>query len=258
MQVTQPPLPVERLFSASDEELDAMAIPAAWYAGDTIAIARALVGCVLVRRHESDSSILAARIVETEAYLPNDPASHSWRGQTHRNRAMFEAGGCLYVYRIYGVHRCVNIVTGLAGEGAAVLLRAAEPLAGITHMQARRGRSARQEGLLSGPANLACAFGFDLDDNNRPCTRDGVWIVPHLQQICQVAVSPRIGISRNQEALLRFFDPDSAAVSAHRRAVEIHQLCTGFSTFFPHAAAAFGSGASDAVNLNCPTLMQTP
>lgn len=216
VQVTQHRLALQNLTSATDRQLDAVAIPAEWYLGDTATIARMLIGCVLVRREQGQ--LLAGRIVETEAYLHDDPASHSWRGPTDRNRAMFSEGGCLYVYQIYGVHRCVNVVTGCAEVGTAVLLRAAEPLCGIDLMRARRNGVVRLEQLLSGPANLARGFGFELSDNFRPCTGAGVWILPPFEPPERIGVSPRIGITRNCDALLRFFDLDSAAVSAHRRA----------------------------------------
>lgn len=206
------------LRTASDAQLDRLAFDAEWFVRDTVCVAQDLIGAILVRQ-DSNGQLLAARIVETEAYLADDPASHSWRGPTRRNRAMFERGGCLYVYRIYGVHRCVNIVTGPVGVGTAVLLRAAEPLIGIERMIERRGRHVPMAKLLSGPANLARAFGFDLDDNCRTCCGDGVWVLSPVVPPRRIGVSPRIGIVRAAERLLRFFDLDSPAVSAHRRSV---------------------------------------
>jgi len=208
------------LATADDAMLDARSLPQKWFERDTITVARELVGTILVRRSAS-GRILAARIVETEAYLPDDPASHSWPGITARNRAMFAAGGCLYVYRIYGVHRCVNIVTDREGIGAAVLVRAAEPLIGIEEMAERRTRSLPRERLLSGPANLARCFGFELDDNRRSCCGEGTWILPSVVQLSAIGISPRVGITRGKELLLRFFDPSSPAISGSRRATVI-------------------------------------
>ncbi|MCX7929140.1 MAG: DNA-3-methyladenine glycosylase [Chlorobi bacterium] len=210
-------IPERALEEADDEMLDRLAFPPEWFVRPTDIVAPELIGTILIRRL-SDGQLLAARIVETEAYNADDPASHSWCGPTQRNRAMFESGGCLYVYRIYGVHRCVNIVTGREGEGTAVLLRAAEPLAGIAIMRQRRGINAPIAKLLSGPANLARAFGFDLDDNCRRCTGEGIWVIPSRYQRKRIGISPRIGIVRAADALLRFFDLDSPAVSVHRRA----------------------------------------
>ncbi len=208
---------VHWLASADDVSLDRCSFPRDWFLRDTITIAWELIGAILVRRSET-GTLQAARLVETEAYLPHDPASHSWRGKTPRNRAMFESGGCVYVYRIYGIHRCVNVVTEPEGVGAAVLLRAGEPLLGIEEFILRRGRPIDAARLLSGPANLARCFRFDLEDNGRPCCGDGIWILPAIEKPPCVEVSPRIGVSRAQDAMLRFFDPTSLAVSARRNA----------------------------------------
>ena len=208
---------VRWLATADDTTLDQCSLPREWFERDTITIARELIGAILVRRSET-GALQAARLVETEAYLPHDPASHSWRGKTPRNRAMFERGGCVYVYRIYGIHCCVIVVTEQEGVGAAVLLRAGEPLLGLEEFTIQRGRPIEAARLLSGPANLARCFRFDLDDNGRPCCGDGIWILPAVELPPYVEVSPRIGISRAQDAMLRFFDPTSLAVSARRNA----------------------------------------
>jgi DNA-3-methyladenine glycosylase len=213
----------EWLAAADDASLRRRSIQREWFERDTITVARELLGTILVRR-SATRKILAARIVETEAYLPDDPASHSWSGMTARNRAMFASGGCLYVYQIYGVHRCVNIVTDREGIGAAVLLRAAEPLMGIEEMVARRGRNLPRERLLSGPANLARCFGFELDDNGCSCCGEGTWILPPVVQPSAIGISPRIGITRGKELLLRFFEPNSPAISAHRRATVLEPV----------------------------------
>lgn len=111
-------------------------LPQSFYARDARLVARDLIGCCLVRR---EPQVLVAQIVETEAYLPGDPASHSFRGLTARNAVMFGPAGYAYVYLIYGNHHCLNVVTGERGHGAAVLLRAAVPLAGIAAMAWNRG-----------------------------------------------------------------------------------------------------------------------
>ena len=154
-----------------------------------------------------DGSRLAARIVETEAYEPDDPASHAFRGRTARNAVMFGEPGHLYVYFTYGMHFCMNAVTGSAGEGMAVLLRAAEPIAGLDEMQERRLRSKVRE-LCSGPAKLCQAFGVD---------RSFIWIsegTPVARSL--VVVGPRVGIRVGLEHAWRFWVDGDPYVSRDR------------------------------------------
>ena len=131
---------------------------ASFYQRPTDAVARGLLGKCLV--HGERSGI----IVETEAYTRDDPASHSRMGPTPRNRPMFEGGGLAYVYFVYGMHFCANISCQQRGIGAAVLLRALEPTAGIDEMAARRGTTDPRL-LCSGPARLAQALGISRDAN---------------------------------------------------------------------------------------------
>jgi len=131
---------------------------------------------------------VAGRVTETEAYAPDDPASHSHPGPTRRNAAMFGPAGHAYVYRIYGLHWCLNLV-GLPGH--AVLIRALEPLAGLDLMQARRGRPAP---LTTGPGMLAQALGITDDDDGRPFGATDFRLDPGPP--APLLTGPRIGIRR--------------------------------------------------------------
>jgi len=158
-----------------------------------------------------------ARLVEVEAYAQDDPAAHTFRGETPRNRTMFGPPGHLYVYLSYGIHWCANAVCGPKGYGAGVLLRAAEPLAGIGRMQQARGRTVLRE-LCSGPGRLAQAFGIDK-------TADGMaldgstWlsIVDDGTRVGPVLACPRIGITKAAEHPLRFVVEGSPFLSAKVR-----------------------------------------
>ena len=138
-------------------------IPKNFFLQKTEVVARSLLGKVLVKKVRNN--FLAAMISETEAYLSeNDSASHSAAGLTKRNSAMFREGGILYVYKIYGVHHCINFVTEGDGIGAAVLIRSAIPILGINEMKINR-KTDKLDNLCKGPGNLAKAFGFTLLDN---------------------------------------------------------------------------------------------
>ena len=138
-------------------------------------MAPALVGQVLVRALP-DGTRAAARIVEVEAYGPDDPASHAFRGMTPRNATMFGPPGHLYVYFTYGMHFCMNAVCGRAGEGTAVLLRAGEPLEGVEGMRARRGRERNLE-LCCGPGRFTQAIGVTRSDDGADLVDgDSLWV----------------------------------------------------------------------------------
>ncbi len=190
----------------------------AFYARPSTVVAPELLGRVLVRR-TNDGSRLAARIVEVEAYAPDDPASHAFRGPTPRNAAMFGPAGRLYVYLAYGVHHCMNAVTGRVGEGSAVLLRAAEPLEGISVMRERRGRDAPSD-LCSGPGKLCQAFGVDrsMDDTDLILGNELSIVEGDPVDRRRVVASPRVGIGVGADRLWRFSVRDDPWVS-HRRPV---------------------------------------
>jgi DNA-3-methyladenine glycosylase len=182
----------------------------------TIALARFLIGKLLLHRL-GDGTVLAGRVVETEAYGAGDPASHAYRGPTKRNRAMFAAHAHVYVYLIYGTSYCLNISTEEPGIGAAVLIRAAEPLAGLDRMRALRGRpDLRDDELARGPGNLCRAFGIgpaldgaDLDTSTELALGDDGTELP-------IGTSVRIGLTKAADWEHRYYARGSRAVSGRR------------------------------------------
>jgi DNA-3-methyladenine glycosylase len=167
--------------------------------------ARALLGCILERR--IGRAVLRARIVETEAYSQDDPASHCYGGQTPRNAPMFGRAGLTYVYVSYGMHRCMNVVAGVEGTGEAALLRAVEPLQGIDRMIAARGwqgKPVRQ--LANGPGKLCAALSIGLEHNWVDLLADGeLRLIPgRLDPQETIIVTPRIGISKAVDWPRRF------------------------------------------------------
>jgi DNA-3-methyladenine glycosylase len=171
-------------------------------------VARALVGGTFLVHG------VGGIIVEVEAYAPDDPASHAFRGPTRRNAAMFGEPGHLYVYRAYGIHWCANVVCGTEGVGAAVLLRALEPTERLDSMRARRGLDDPQL-LASGPGRLTQALALtgenDGDDLLKPPYVLGAPAGPS-----EVVTSTRIGISRGVERPWRYSLAGSSFVSRPR------------------------------------------
>jgi DNA-3-methyladenine glycosylase len=167
-------------------------------------VAPDLLGRVLVRTLPTGAR-LAVRLVETEAYQEDDAASHSFRGRTARTEVMFGPPGCLYVYFTYGMHFCMNVVTGANGEGSAVLLRAAEPLEGLTEMRALRGVE-DERALCSGPGKLCQALGVDRAENGDDLVRGSALVLHEGSPVApdRVEVTPRIGIRHAAELPWRF------------------------------------------------------
>lgn len=197
-------------------------LPRAFYFGDPVSIARALLGCVLWRRLEH-GELLAARIVETEAYLgANDLASHARNGlRSPRNESMYLEGGHAYVYFTYGMHWCMNVVTGEADIAEAVLLRAAEPLRGLEVMRERRPKAKKDHDLMNGPGKICMALDIDRRLDGESLRGDTLWLSPRDIDVAEeeIAVSPRIGIDNSGDAAawpLRFFLRGNRNVSAYR------------------------------------------
>lgn len=195
-------------------------LPRAFYLQDTVTVARELLGCILWRRLEH-GEVLAARIVETEAYLgANDMASHARRGlRSQRNEAMYLEGGHAYVYFTYGMHWCLNVVTQESELAEAVLLRAAEPLRGIEVMRERRPKAKKDHDLLNGPGKICMAMDIDRRLDSESLRGSSLWITERDVEAVDIGISPRIGIDNSGDAAawpLRFFVRDNRHVSAHR------------------------------------------
>jgi DNA-3-methyladenine glycosylase len=182
----------------------------------TIDLAQALIGCVLVR--DCPDGRTAGRIVETEAYVRDDPASHAYRGPSRRNASMFLDPFHAYVYKIYGTSFCVNVTTEAEGEGAAVLLRALEPLEGLGLMEERR-RTTRVRDLARGPGRLCEALAVDLELDGIDLLQDKrLWLARYGRGASELRVgkSRRIGITKAAERVLRFYERGNPFVSGPR------------------------------------------
>jgi DNA-3-methyladenine glycosylase len=190
-----------------------------FYEGPTIDVARNLLGQVLLS--VTPQGRTAGRIVETEAYLgADDPASHAARLRTGRVEAMWGEPGIAYVYRSYGIHAMLNVVTEPVGSTGAVLIRALEPVIGVDLMRSRRGLDDARL-LCSGPGKLCQALGIGLDMHGTDLvTSDKLWISPG-ETPRDVSTSGRIGISRGQAHPWRFWVTGNPHVSAHRRALSL-------------------------------------
>jgi DNA-3-methyladenine glycosylase len=193
----------------------AVPLGAAFYDRDPAVVARELLGAEL--RVEDAWGVTSGRIVETEAYLgPHDPACHAVAGRTPRTHHLFGPPGTAYVYRIYGMHWCMNAVTLPEGVGSAVLVRALVPIAGVSRMRARRPRAASDQELCNGPGKLCAALGIDRTHDGLPLTGgSAITIVggPSLPDAA-VMVGPRIGITKAVELPLRFWEAGVKVVRA--------------------------------------------
>jgi DNA-3-methyladenine glycosylase len=180
-------------------------LPAPFFERSAPDLAVALLGCSMVRR--IGPHWVGGIITETEAYTQDDEASHSFRGQTARNAPMFQKAGTIYVYRIYGIHFCLNFSSGAEGQGEAVLIRSIEPLWGIETMRERRRWPEPKplRGLCNGPGKLAQAMAIDLSLNGTYPTQDSeLQIGPAAQPVKKFLSSPRVGITKNVDQPWRF------------------------------------------------------
>jgi len=183
-----------------------------FYDRPAMEVARDLLGKVLVHGRT------AGVIVETEAYLGGeDLASHSAAGITDRTRVIFGPPGHAYVYFIYGMYECLNLVAEPPGQPGCVLIRALEPVAGIELMRERRPAARKDEDLTSGPGKLTLAMGITRAQNGADVTRGALVVrAPAERRHVEIAVSPRVGITKCADLPLRFFVRGNRFVSGKR------------------------------------------
>jgi DNA-3-methyladenine glycosylase len=174
---------------------------------------------------ELSANGVRVRLTEVEAYAGTgeDPASHAHRGRTPRNAVMFGPAGVAYVYFIFGVHWCLNIVCGREGEAAAVLLRAGEVVDGVDLARERRGAAVKERDLARGPARLVVALGVTRADNGTSMV-DGagpLTLTPPVRPVRndEIAAGPRVGVASAHDVPWRFWIADDPTVSPYRRHV---------------------------------------
>lgn len=190
-----------------------------FYLRDTVEVAQALLGCLLVRVIQSNKAdeikVCGGRIVEVEAYLGEaEPACHAAWGITRRTEIFYRTGGIAYVYRIYGVHYCLNVITLPSRKSGCVLVRAIEPIFGIEEMAVYRGVSPeRLYALCSGPGKLCQAMGIDRKYNGYDLRTSNLLILASPNNERSIAKGPRVGISKAVEWALRFWIEGSSWIS---------------------------------------------
>jgi len=188
-----------------------------FYLRDTVTVSKDLLGKLIVRKTKYET--LIAKISESEAYRgSDDPASHSHRKITNRNKVMFDTGGRVYVYFIYGNYNCFNIVTEKKGTGSAVLIRAAEPVEGIELMKSFRGKIKNIYELTNGPGKLCKALNIDKTFYGKDVTEEGEIFIsyPQRKEKFEIVSTKRIGISKGADLPFRFFIKDNPFVTKHK------------------------------------------
>lgn len=199
-------------------------LPLSFYeAYDTCTLAQKLLGCELV--HNSPDGITSGIIVETEAYLQDDPACHAYRKRTVRTEPMYSAAGTIYVYLIYGMYQCVNVVSKEDGIAEAVLIRALQPTQGVELMEMRRElRRKKVPGVLQkpialkelcrGPGKLVQAMGIDRSiHNSQSLATSSLYITPSVLDNFEMNISKRIGITQGADLLYRYSIKNNSFVS---------------------------------------------
>jgi len=195
-------------------------LPVNFYLNDTVTVAKKLLGKFLVKK--SKGELLIGKITETEAYLQDDPASHSFNGQTKRTTPMFMTGGISYVYFIYGMYDCFNVVTEREGYGGAVLIRALEPVAGVEQMWRNRfinkpypdSLTLKQTiSIANGPGKLAQSMKITTKHDNMKSLQESDLMIKDKGLNPNILSDYRIGISKATDKKWRFFIKDNPYVS---------------------------------------------
>ena len=191
-------------------------LPRKFYLKDTVTVSKNLLGKTIVRKFRNQT--LAGKIVETEAYIgEHDPACHAYQKITNRSSTLYKIGGTAYVYFIYGNYYCFNVVTEQKGFGAAVLIRAVEPIEGIDLMKKFRPKAKSTHELTNGPSKFCLAFNIERSFNKEDVTGKKIFISNPLQKInFDICVSRRIGLNIGKEFPYRFFIKDNPFVTKHK------------------------------------------
>ncbi len=198
-----------------DDTIATEPLPRAFYARPTLEVAHDLIGKTLLRR--TAEGLAGGMIVETEAYVAAiDPAAHAYRGETPRNHSMFGEPGLAYVYRSYGMHYCLNVVTEGVGVAAAVLIRAIRPQVGVELMRRRRGERVTERDLARGPGRLCQALALTTAEDGADLLGPALWLseTPGLEGALPIATTPRVGITQAADWPWRFVVVGDPYVSA--------------------------------------------
>lgn len=188
-----------------------MKLPKSFFNRETKTVAKELLGKHIINK--VNGYRLSAKIVETEAYLQNDPACHASKGLTPRNKVMFGQAGHVYVYFSYGNHWLLNFVTEQAGIPGAVLIRAVEPIKGIEVIKANRPKAVKDIDLTNGPGKVGQALGLDKSYYGLDLTDDKFYVEENGSSNFQIVQTTRIGISQGRELPYRFYIKDNQFVS---------------------------------------------
>ena len=192
-------------------------LPRKFYLRDSVTVAKDLLGKTLIRLSGKD--IIAGNIVETEAYMGDqDPGSHAYKKYTERNRIMYDTGGLIYIYFIYGNYFCFNVVCRDKGTANAVLIRAVEPVEGIPVMEQNRGEIRNKYELTNGPAKLCLAFNIDKKLYGRDLTVDKEIFISESDKKDkhEIITTKRIGLSKGGDLPYRFFIKNNPYVTKHK------------------------------------------